>query len=298
MSEPHASIDSLIAYLDAPASAQSREVGAHLVSCRDCRTQASLLSAVRAQAAGRSELGDLSEAEQLRIAAYVDGESPGAAQETAARLAADKQQLKAALHYACHSAAMRRALASEAETSAPLQASRASTGRWRMVTALLDWRPSVWISAPLGAALTLVVVWMIMPAQQPPSGVIVAAYQDRAVLSFRPDAPVQPGIGFFSAAKQFERPFARMEIALTAQQQLQLRWAPVAGAHSYSLELFIIEQEQRTALGKVSTPSAMAEIAPFNAKPGNRYEWELSGQTNDGYVFSTKGGFVIDVQHD
>lgn len=297
MNEPHASIDSLIAYLDAPASAQALELGAHLAGCRECRNQAGLLSAVRARATAQVRVG-LSETEQLCIAEYVDGQlPPAAAQEIAARLATDPQQLKAALHYATHSAAMQRSLAPIEEAAKPQQMPGASTGFWQTLSDLFDWRPSVWISAPLGAALTLVIALVILPADQHSSGLTLATYQDHAVVNFRPET-APPGIGFFSAAKQFERPFARMEIALTPQQGLQLRWAPVAGANSYRLELFVIEQEQRTALGQVSTQTALARIVPFSAKPGNRYEWELSGKTNDGYVFSTKGGFVIDVQHD
>lgn len=300
MNQEHISIDSLGAYLDAPNADEFTDLRLHLISCRECRDQARLISQLRAENSPVFSQAGTSEEDELRIADYVDGQGTAKqGEEIARRLETDKQALKSALHYATQSAAMQRELGVTPESAQrQVKPQHPSGGLLSHISQYFHWRTPLWISTPVTAALTLLLVVLVYPFQPSlsPTGFSVASYQDNAVLSFRSLSEPQPGIGFFSSATSHSRPFAPMTISLN-QQQLQMQWPAVENAEGYQLKLFIIKGGQRNKLSETSGATASATIEGFMAEAGSRYEWTLSGQTRDGFLFSTDGGFVFDAQN-
>ena len=301
MNHQHLSIDAISDYLAEPTATEFDALRRHLISCSECREQASLVSRLRDKETPLACNQSLTEDDELHIADYLEGRmSANQDEEIAKRLASDKQAQKAALHYATSRAAMRRVLGDSIGSAAVAERQQGdSMGLVTAVTRFFNWRPLAWISAPAVAALTLLVAVIVYPAQQNSvsAGLLVATYQDHAVVTFNQQNAAQPGIGFFSAAKKTEQPFAKMDVTVTNDHALLMRWSPIVNSENYRLKLFVINDNQRSPVGEVTSETPAAVLEGFIPRPGSRYEWALSGQTSDGFLFSTKGGFVFNVQN-
>lgn len=293
--DDHASIETLGAFVEQPQSGEFARLRAHLLVCPDCRRQAAGLAAARAALLrghphlGAQEVPD--EAEALRVADYLEGRLEAReAREIARRLSSDQGALKAALHYAAHSEGMRRHAPPQSRPLAGNAPTR-SAGLLRTLAGWFAWRPPVWIGVPVTAALALAVLALLRPwgPADERQGMMVAAYQDEAAMTFSAAAP---GIGFFDSARQTRREYAPVEVTLGKDGVLAMRWPPVERAQGYVLDLYRIEGATRTAIGQIATQQTTAEFTALELQAGRRYEWVLSGTAGDGRAFRASGGFV------
>jgi hypothetical protein len=225
---------------------------------------------------------------------YVDGtlDAAGAA-SVAARLHADGAALKAALHYAAHSADMQDHL--RASGREPHSSGTRGGTPWSGWRSLLQWRPPAWAAIPLTAAAAFALAVVIWPQQDPrqAGAWTVAAYRDDAQLHFERGAEALPGMGFFHAAGAQAEPFAGVVASYAPGTGLSLHWPAVAQAQGYRLSILVVEPQGPRLLAEQSTSQARLRLPHLVLEPGRRYQWRLAGQTTDGERFHGSGGFVL-----
>ncbi len=151
------------------------------------------------------------------------------------------------------------------------------------------------VPVTMTACLVFVVVFsqsLLVPSVTEPQLSIIS-YQDSPVIQFTRAAP-RPGIGFFfQGNQQKQEPFDNMIIQADSQQGLHLRWAAVKDAKNYNIQLYLIEGDQRLAVGNGYSEKTDIVIPNFQAITGRRYAWELTGTTIDHLKFKADGGFLL-----
>jgi hypothetical protein len=319
---PHLRIAELSAYLADPEAATSVEAGRHLSRCADCRQRLSVLSALKqghiaTLPTGAAEAAMPSDGELHRmlrdqsIERYVEGSLDGDERTRVQRkLTENRTALKAALHYACHSAAMERRLGASADpsmddasaTETETEASRAAThqrqgnaGAPSLLAAARAWlgrRVPLWTAMPTAALVAGVLAFfLIFPYQSQQSRLEIARYRDNPVIQFR--SPHQgPGLGFFHTAPARVAPFRDVTVSLTGAGRLEIAWPPVPQATTYRLQLSRFEAGGAIALRTHQTAETRVAFEGLEIIPGQRYVWMLSGKTTDNKLFQTQGGFV------
>ncbi len=303
-------METLLAYLEDTESDKYTDVRLHLATCRDCRDKLQRLSnvqkSIKHSGLLQNSLADsspqlVSALDQHSIERYIDGELDAPQSASVQQLLdSDSSALKAALHYASHSATnqhLRKDLdnpATNAATAAQATMASQSTGFIEQLKKFFDLRPPVWVSVPATAALVVVMTLAFMPNWMKSSspGFTVAAYQDKAVIHFQ-GANQLPGIGFFNKAHRNTESFGPMEIRYNDHQELSLHWPQVPNAAQYHLALYLISEGQKITVHEMDLTANQATIVDFNAEAGKRYEWTLNGKTSDAKSFYTTGGFVI-----
>lgn len=309
----HPDAEDIIAYLENPQAEVFTDICLHLAHCEDCRHQAENLSDIektikREGAAlfrhGVNSNPELKQAEaQHQIEGFVDQQLEGEAKSAVESLIArEPQALKAALHYASHSAAMEREL--EQQTSTPqlrqsTEPSRSQTGTavttgWQ--ERIRHWlNPSVWVAVPVTALATAVLVINLAPLLNATGNMTVASYQDNPVIQFH-DKDQLPGIGFFTDAFNVIKPFNKVEVSIVDTDSIHFLWPAVDKAISYTFKLQVIDNGQKVIVAEKTTPKNSIDISGLDTRVDHRYEWILSGKTNDAQKFYTMGGFVINHQ--
>ena len=290
----HPEIELLKNYLNNSAATEFSEVRLHIAQCSQCRTQVEGLMGLQ-QVSEQSGDDALSDQQHQQIADYIDGRlSETEYQQQKEFLHSNPAAMKAALHYASHKSAMDKSISDPASVSS---SNSVSGGLWAsMLTkfkALLSLQTSVWLTVPATAAL--VAILSISLFNQPVSKqsmYSVASYQDNAVIQFSPKNNL-PGIGFFVKSNKLSKPYEGLKVSVSDGRRFTIQWPQVPGAIKYSLRLQMFDQGNKIVIGEVTTEK---NSAVFSVEPDNiyhRYEWVLSGETQDDRVFFTNGGFVI-----
>ena len=298
--DTHPETEDLRAYLGDVDAPEFSALRLHLASCQACRDEITALNAVERFYSTLEQPTD--DAAQQLISDYVDGNLQGQAHTNAAALIHDNDSaLKAALHYASHSAAMSAALddshdAQRSATSAKQNASKTGlfgTGLFGAIGRWLDMRPPVWAVVPATAFAVAALVVFLQPyliGQQ--EQYRVASYQDNPVMQFRKNDEL-PGIGFFSKAGRSSKAYNKVQVEVLDESRLRIIWPAVDKAVQYTMRLQMFNQNQKISLGEITTkvPTATFETTQLNSE--RRYEWILSGKTDDEMTFYSSGGFVI-----
>lgn len=309
----HPTMDTLLDYLEDAENVKFTDMRLHIATCVVCRNQlqrlSSLQQSIKHSGPLQNRLAETSSQltsalDQHSIERYIDGELDDAQSASIQQLLdSDPGALKAALHYASHSAAsdhLRKGTESPANmagSDAQIKIDSPSNGFIEQLKKFFDFRPPVWISVPATAAVVLVMMLAIMPdwKSSPSQGFTVAAYQDKAVIHYQGDNQL-PGIGFFNKAHRSTEAFGPMIIRYTDHQDLLLRWPQVPNAQQYHLALYLISEGQKITVHEMDLKANQTTIADFKADAGKRYEWTLNGKTSDAKSFYATGGFVINKQ--
>jgi len=297
----HPSTELLAGYVASPESTDYNELRQHLSHCTECRNQTMKLSQLNHNIAHV-------------LPRYLTYKANSIYKANGIHEANDHNDLKSALHFATHSAAMERHF-NESSIHATIHWTTTNTtpnsgrnGKESNVTKgfiekisdflsdVLTAAPPVWVSVPVTAALVFSITLMFTPVSNKTEMTIVA-YQDNPVIVFETlldnTNQVPPGIGFFSAAKHQSEPFNSISIALTDNSILHLKWSPIRNAISYIINLYLIDGADRKLIGEVSAKTAEAVFSKSNLQPGRRYEWLITGKTKTNLSFQTQGGFVV-----
>jgi anti-sigma factor RsiW len=305
-------MDTLLTYLEDADNASFADVRLHIASCQDCRAKLHRLNKMQdclrktgpyqnRLAAASPQLANA--LDQQAIERYIDGELQAPESAPIKQLLdTDPSALKAALHYASHSAASGHLLAETEQTiAAPSTTTAAVTKPVSNANALMEqlkklfyFRTPIWISVPATAAVVFVMTLAVMPSWIASSsqGITVASYQDKAVIHYQGTNQL-PGIGFFSKAHRSTESFGAMEIRYDDKHALSLHWPQVPNATTYHLALYLISEGQKITVQELDLEANQGTIANFKPETGKRYEWTLNGETTDAKSFYTTGGFVI-----
>jgi hypothetical protein len=311
-------MDTLLAYLEDADNADFADVRLHIATCRDCRASIRKLTrlqeSIRNTGPAQNRLTEISSQlasalDRQAIERYVDGELDETQRESVTQLLeTEPNALKAALHYASHSAASRHllaetehlavdtAVASQQTTTAKRTIAGQSSGLMEQLKKFIDFKPPVWISVPATAVVVFIMTMTLLSdwtASTP--GFTVAAYQDKPVIHYQ-GADQLPGIGFFNKAHRSTASFGPMEIRYNNNQDLSLHWPQVPKAAQYHLALYLISEGRKITVHEMDLTANQTTLADFKAEAGKRYEWTLNGETTDAKSFYATGGFVINTR--
>lgn len=298
----HPEPQELKAYLARTDAAEFAQLRMHLALCQDCRTELAILDQA-AELTNQDELVDSAEQEQL-IANYVLGNlDKSEASEVAAMLQNDPRALKAALHFATHHAEMAPGLDhlknhSKQATQPDVVSSQQTDSLYSRFRQWFQWRTPVWVAVPASLVMAglfsvgLVNMGLVPQLASGQKQFVVATYQDNPVIRFQLKQQ-QPGIGFFANAGQLSKPFSRLDVQLLNNHKLILSWPAVEKAAGYQLQLHLMQNGKRIIIEQVKTRQTSAEVNRAAEDSGQRYAWQLSGETTDGKLFTVEGGFVI-----
>jgi hypothetical protein len=294
--ETHPELETLRRYLRDIDAPEFDDLRLHLAQCAACRDEVSALGAVE-QFYVTLENFSVSEAQQQQISDYIDGRLASPARsEAEALIHGNDAALKAALHYASHSAAMSAALGENAQAQVSAvseQTVTVNTGLFNWLGRWLDLRAPVWAVIPATAfAVAVVAISLQTFFSAQPTGYTVAAYQDNPVMQFRKNEDL-PGIGFFSKAGRYAKDYNQVQVEIIDDTRIRMNWPSVENAANYSMRLQLFDQNQKSLVGEITTEQPTATFTPAELNEGRRYEWILSGKTRDDITFYTNGGFVI-----
>lgn len=312
----HPDSEQLNAYVQDPGADQYRQLRLHLLGCASCRAEVGLLAELKAdlpeieaqqyrQMLSRDEALNSLLHTQL-IEEYVDGRLADEEQQRIAGMLQDNgQAMKAALHYASHSAGMQRewgdATGRLQQPQTELQTGRGQVASPGLLGLLRQWltiRTPAWLAVPVSAAAAAALTVTLLPRMGSLAKIdTVVAYQDNPVIQFK-QAHDLPGIGFFSNANKTAKPYARIHATLPDAQTIRLAWPEVKDAVSYTIHLKIFDKGRQVSVGQVTTTSSQASFRRAPQDIGHRYVWSLNGKTRSGQLFATKGGFVIYSEND
>jgi hypothetical protein len=85
-------------------------------------------------------------------------------------------------------------------------------------------------------------------------------------------------------------------VQLENSNKLVFSWPAVDDALIYQLKLQVFRDGETVVLGRVSSSNPGAVIELAEPLTQHRYEWVLSGDTQDKQSFQTSGGFVVSAQ--
>jgi anti-sigma factor RsiW len=304
----HPTIEMLSGYVRSPESPEFEQLRLHLASCAECRTRVGSISNMVNEITSvipqyRGQSAETLELSGLEVENYVDGllDDPDA-QRVRTLLQENGPAMKAALHYATHSEAMRQHVSSLSErlpdtrqktTQSFLKAQ--SPGFFNLLERVINWRPAVWVSVPVTAMVVMLVTVLLFPVAEHgrQADITIAVYQDNPVIVFRSHDQSAPGIGFFGTAQQDYQPFGAMSVMIENENRIKFNWPAVEGANSYELTLFVVDKAERNKVAGAKTSEPQIVLADLSLQPNRRYEWQLTGTTQDKKFFQTRGGFVV-----
>lgn len=309
----HPDIETLQGYLDMPESSQYNTLRLHLATCGTCRMQVNRLNQLQQELKTMvpqqvTDFSSLSSPmktalQEQTIERYVDGKLDETERSQIETLIKQKPAaLKAALHYASHRSAMDRLLSGQvnAETRISVEENVRQTShnspsllQWlQPIKRLLELRTPLWFNAPVTAIAIVLLVTVVTLHQFETDGMIIAGYQDDPVVRIQSsDRP--PGIGFFSKTDRITKPFKPISVQLAGTDALRMSWPAVENAASYTIKLEVVEDGRKLTLGELTTDKTNARFDDIDPHRNRRYEWTLTGQTNDAKTFYARGGFVI-----
>ena len=307
----HPDTDQLTAYMLEPTGGKSRQISLHLIECRDCRTQLKLITELREHMQDinteqfkesiKTDADFVDMLDKHKIEEYIDARlDEDSAMQVRHKLLDNTQALKAALHYASHSACMERGLSTMSDSMSSVESANPSHlkpgSQEGVMSRMKHWlhsRVPLWLTIPATAALAGVLSITVLPhglqfAQNPS----IIAYQDNPVIQFR-QGKALPGMGFFSNANKQAQPYDGIVANVLDKNVIQLQWPEVQGATSYTIHLKIFKMGQQISVGRLTTTQHQASFKRADQDTGYRYVWSLHGKTGAGELFSTKGGFII-----
>jgi len=308
----------LLSYLDSPRSEDVKDVCRHLVDCVSCReylvkTQ-SMMGALKQYAMLESDASSYNHPDDLAIANYVDGRA-GSRQDEEIRAHVDGCGLctKRALHYALHSAELRREMSEssvlqESESTPPLSPLPQGEGKQKksFYHCIFSWRIPVWFGVPATAFATAILVFILVgqdrkdvgqraQTAQQENAKIVLAYQENPQITILSKKGKTPGIGFFSQSRGETKPFGGLTVKRISGNQYRISWPPIEGVVTYDIRIFTPGPvETRSYIASITGVRETSIIMDLSSlEPGERYLWELTGYMNDNKRFMTSGGFVV-----
>ena len=307
MKDTHPDIEQLTGYMESPESRQYNTIRSHLMACDQCRGRVDKLTQLEfdikhyvPRFSQRSKLleGDVEQDIERFVDKQLDAKKSEAVKQ---RVDSDAESLKAALHYATHSSAMRKNI-DDVSFNSSKREKRSVSSPGSIFSRLLIYlqRPApVWTMAPatllLAAIISLPLLYSDTTTRD--TGAVIAKFQDNAVVSFS-SADIPAGsIGFFHDAKSHSKPFGGIDITMNANKGLDLSWQAINKAKSYSLTVYSFESDQKQEIATTTTELPMISINNINWETGKHYQWEISGITDDGLKFSTQGDFVFIDRH-
>jgi len=293
----HPELDEIKNYLNNTAAVEFSGLRLHLAQCAECRNLADSVQSL--QSISQLQINDsLSEHQHQQITDYVDGAlDESAAQKIKTLLEQSPAAMKAALHYASHKSASQKVLIEPTDAaegkSANLNKFKYAANVFNQIKTLLSFQTPVWLSVPVAAALLAVLsVNLYNDTDAEKINFTLASYQDNPVIQFSSKDAI-PGIGFFSRTDQLTKTYDGLQVSVSDDGRFTLRWPPVADAATYTLRLEMFENGNKVELANITTQETFAVITLELASIFHRYEWKLSGETNDQRDFIAKGGFVI-----
>lgn len=285
----HPESEQLAAYLANPDLAEQQATGLHLASCTQCRSDLQALASLRQHApwiaSGSNGSPDLiSDLIHNRL-------SDEAAVELRSNIKNDPKRLREALHYARHHVAMQKDV--EAPQISVNEGSFWDTSK-RLLARLLQVETPVWKLAPVAAVL-IAGVMLFNGVQNQENTMQVAhiiRFQDQPTIQFV-SHEIQPGIGFFANSKQTNKPFGGLSLHMGTDREVVFSWPAIDAATHYRLKLQVFRDGETVVLGRVTSTVPAATILLPEPLTQHRYEWILTGDTDDGHSFQTTGGFVV-----
>jgi len=283
----HPEDEILIAFFENPSADEFKDLSLHLAGCQSCRNQMSALSKLKEtllEIATTSRM-DFSDATMDTDDVFTENQRP-------------PQNLKAALHFESHRAAMDRSLIQDTKTHTQKQEKTQETVSKKpdfgeLIRRCLRLRTPFWLTAPAASFAAIIFIFLLFPAFSPEvEQLSIAAYQDNAVIEFQ-SKTAAPGIGFFEHARTNEKSFENIKISLIKNTDIALSWPPVENAIDYTLTLNIIQGGEKKGVDKMTTKETHVIFRKNTLEKNTRYEWRLSGQTQDDLIFQASGGFVI-----
>lgn len=310
----HPDTDALKAYLHDSKSPDFTTLRLHLAQCPSCRDEADVLSSLINNPACLEDTPDgdemLSNEQHQLIIDYIDGKlQTEESMKAKAIIDSNKYAMKSALHYVSHHSAMANSLPAQTQSTAPATADDEKNNGTSLLSQILshamrwfDARPPVWVTVPATAFAVAIVIFSIQPfdsslTSDKDSDFVVASYQDNAVIQFR-SADALPGIGFFSKANSLSKEYKGVLVSImndgnSTSGKIKLQWPRINNAIQYSMRLQVFNQGEKVTLGEISTRASIATFDINEISHNKRYEWILTGKTNDEKTFYSTGGFVI-----
>ena len=305
MEHIHPNAEQLSYYMESPESREHKDIRIHLMACKNCRSRIDKLAQleldIKHYAPRFAPLTDLNEDKEQAIERYIDGhldEVQG--MQVQQRIHNDHDALKSALHYAVHSAAMSKNIDTmniNPANIAPAAANAkggAITGLLHRLIQSLQWPTPAWVVAPASLAVAALISYtftasMMVATQQLPR---IAAFQDNATISFQQAGVPAGSIGFFHGAQTRSEPFTGIDITVIDKKNLTLQWQPIANATQYNVEIYINRNGERIMVTQQDTDATHVTLNNIELLDGKHYEWQLSGKTQDGLQFQTRGDFI------
>jgi hypothetical protein len=287
----HPQDDLLQAYRRDPDAERFSAISLHLAQCSECRRQIEMMETLQA-VYPRIDNEVPSEAQQQRIDELAnDALSDTQRQQLKQEIRENPVMLKSALY----------SLANEVQIEAPADSAfHAETlepqGLWSRVKQWLDVPTPVFGGAVAASLIALTVGTLQLNtasldqdlADQPN----IVAYQDSSSMRFIPPQSV-PGIGFFSGANNYAKPYGNIELEFNADNRLQMLWPDVEGATEYQISLYRFNEGDKQLVHKATTAEPRTMVDLQLESYNQRFEWTLSGTTTEQETFITSGGFVI-----
>lgn len=290
----HPDMEMLAEYIEKPDAKNHTSIRLHLAACSSCRQNVFNLSATVEKVAKYVPRQTLSVGENVSsevIATYVDNElAEHSRAQVQKQIKSDPMVLKAALHYATHSATMQAALVQE---QGGLSVSELSLREkiqtlFQSMLTYFSWRPPLWASVPVTAGFMVIVFLSIGFFSALP----VTNYQDQPYMTWQDQPFETPGMAFFNAANQELTPSKRIRFELK-KKSLRVSWEAIEDAMVYKLQVTYVNKKGDRLVKKLETKNNGTIIDDFSARPEQRYSWRLSGKTVSHRYFQMQGGFVI-----
>jgi hypothetical protein len=300
-STEHPDLEQLLDYQQQPDADRFREVSLHLASCRDCRQQLNTALQLKRLYPMLSQV-PIREDQQQRVEQFLFTDMPqGAQAELRNQIVNDPAMLRSALHALVAKSESESQQAPSVVPDSPPANPRSQSMRPGWMERLSDWlgwQSNLWVTASVSILISAGLVYMMMQnVSQTTFGsqsgaITISAYQDDNRVHFAPRESA-PGIGFFNSARHSTRLYGNLSIKKATNGGLELQWPAVADASGYELKVYRYQAGEKHLVDRVSTTQTHA-IVDVQAQPqAVRYEWVLSGLTNDDQSFMTSGGFVL-----
>lgn len=287
---PHLDEQTLAAYLQQPDAVESKAINLHLASCKQCRQQITLSNRLKTAFASIDQQASNEQQQQI-VDDFLYGHlSTDEIDKVKQTIKNDPILLRSALFSLSHRQP-------DALKPGRSEKKQLETQDWlNQLKDWFQWQTSAWASVAITAVVTVSLTVFVLHnrnAELPmDQSVAIASYQDDNVIRFVPKDSM-PGIGFFTGAQHYSRPFQGMQISYSDKQQLQLEWEPIDKASTYELDIYRFSQGEKQLHDNLSTDQTHASINLTADDYNQRYEWVLSGQTNDDKNFITTGGFIV-----
>lgn len=282
----------LQAYQQEPDADRFIDVSLHLASCADCRQQLQQVQYFRSIYPDLASEA-INEQQQTRVDDFITGALGGSEYSLAKdEILSNPAMLKSALY----SLSLQPELPLQTESADLSPVSESKQGLWSSLIEWINWPTPAWAGFATAALITLTMTSLVLTnnvaKDAAHTSIHIASYQDNKSMRFIPRQTV-PGIGFFSAANNHARPYDNIQLSLNSDQGLQIEWQPVEKANQYELALYRHSDGHRQLVKKVTTTEPHTTLQLGLESLNQRFEWVLSGNTDEQETFITSGGFVI-----